>query len=111
MPGTLIDTTVPAPSEEFELEVLALGRRLGEGARSARSAKGVAYDRAMAFAASDEELRAALFRLVDVAPACSGPAELASHLAAYLDGVETDRMPVALGSRAADSAIFRGTTG
>jgi RHH-type proline utilization regulon transcriptional repressor/proline dehydrogenase/delta 1-pyrroline-5-carboxylate dehydrogenase len=42
----------------------------------------------------DPQLRAALFRLVDVAPACSGPLELVDHLDAYLDAV--DRPPAAM---------------
>jgi RHH-type proline utilization regulon transcriptional repressor/proline dehydrogenase/delta 1-pyrroline-5-carboxylate dehydrogenase len=43
----------------------------------------------------DPALRAALFRLVDVAPACRGPRELAAHLASLLGEVERPLMPVA----------------
>lgn len=41
----------------------------------------------MEFASQDEELRAALFRFVDVAPACRSLDDLARHLSGYLDEV------------------------
>jgi RHH-type proline utilization regulon transcriptional repressor/proline dehydrogenase/delta 1-pyrroline-5-carboxylate dehydrogenase len=49
-------------------------------------------ERAMALAAQDQELRAALFRFVDVTPACRSLDDLARHLADYLDEVG-DRPP------------------
>jgi proline dehydrogenase len=101
----LLDPPVP-PEQDIELEVLALGRRLGERHRSVKLAKRAVHDRAMALVAADPELRAALFRLVDVAPACRGTRELADHLAAYLDGVEDPALPVAAGAHAADSAAL-----
>ncbi len=54
-------------------------------------------------ASRDEELRAALFRLVDVTPACRSTADLARHLAAYLE--EVPERPPALDAalRAANS--------
>jgi len=109
------ETLLPSPPEngpaDLEPEVLALGRELGSQRFSVRAAKRGAHDRAMALVSSDEQLRAALFRLVDVAPACAGNAELAEHLAAYLDAVEDDGLPVALGSRAADSRAFSRVSG
>ena len=48
--------------------------------------------RAMELAARDDELRAALFRLVDVTPACRSVGDLAEHLGAYLEEVP-DRPP------------------
>ena len=41
----------------------------------------------MEMASRDAELRSALFRLVDVTPACRSTADLADHLAAYLEEV------------------------
>ena len=96
---------------DLEPEVLALGRELGSQRLSIRAARRRAHDGAMALLSSDEQLRAALFRLVDVAPACAGPAELAAHLAAYLDGVEAEGLPVALGGRAADSRALGPASG
>ena len=46
----------------------------------------------MELTSSDAELRAALFRLVDVTPACNSLDDLASHLAGFLDEVQ-DRPP------------------
>jgi proline dehydrogenase len=57
----------------------------------------------MAILSSDPELRAALFRLVDVAPACDGNLELRDHLAAYLGDVAHPRGLTALGARAVNS--------
>ena len=101
----LLDLPNP-PEQDLELEVLALGRRLGERHRSVKLAKRAAHDRAMALVAADPQLRAALFRLVDVAPACRGTRELADHLAAYLDSVEDPAIPVVAGGHAADSAAL-----
>jgi proline dehydrogenase len=48
--------------------------------------------RAMEFASQDAELRAALFRFVDVTPACRSLDDLARHLTGYLEEVD-DRPP------------------
>ena len=48
--------------------------------------------KAMEFAAQDAELKAALFRFVDVTPACRSLDDLAGHLSSYLDEVD-DRPP------------------
>ena len=49
-------------------------------------------EKAMEMAAQDAELRAALFRFVDVTPACRSLDDLARHLTGYLDEVG-DRPP------------------
>ena len=66
--------------------------------------------RAMSFAAEDRALRAALFRFVDVAPACRSLDDLGRHLAGFLD--ELDPPPRSLraatrvaGIRPARSAV------
>src|SRR5215218_3076497 len=41
-------------------------------------------------------LRSALFRFVDVAPACRGPRDRGAHLRAFLREVDRDRIPVSL---------------
>jgi len=102
--------TAPATAE-IETEIVELGRRLGERGRSLRAARRGAYDRGMNLVSADPQLRAALFRLVDVAPACAGAEELADHLAAYLDEVESEALPAALGGRAADSPLLSRATG
>ncbi|MBS1868616.1 MAG: proline dehydrogenase family protein [Actinobacteria bacterium] len=109
MPDTLV--TAAAPPVDLEPQLLALGRELSERRSPLHAATRGAYDRAMALAASDPQLRAALFRLVDVAPACAGSAELAEHLAAYLEELDEPAPPVALGTRAATSPLARRATG
>jgi proline dehydrogenase len=49
-------------------------------------------------AALDERpaLRSALFRFVDVAPACRGPRERAAHLRGFLRGVDPEGVPLVL---------------
>ena len=56
---------------ELERELNAVGRRLWKGLpSSARRPLKALDDKAMAMASSDAELKAALFRFVDVVPAC-----------------------------------------
>ncbi|MBO0768901.1 MAG: hypothetical protein J2O48_09485, partial [Solirubrobacterales bacterium] len=57
-------------------EISRISRRLAQHRRP--------QDLAMAALTARPQLRAALFRTVDVTPACDAPDELAAHLAAYL---------------------------
>ncbi|MBA3298982.1 MAG: hypothetical protein H0U24_02770, partial [Thermoleophilaceae bacterium] len=57
--------------------------------------------KAMELASGDAELRAALFRMVDVTPACRSPDDLARHLADYLEEMDDRPPPVAAAMRAA----------
>jgi proline dehydrogenase len=50
--------------------------------------------KAMDLAAQDQELRAALFRFVDVTPACRNLDDLARHLTAYLEEVDERPPPI-----------------
>src|SRR4051812_42992068 len=100
---TTVAPPVPAPGAapfpavpDVELRVRELGRRIAAGqATAGRSRSRAAEDRGMELLSRDPALRAALFRLVDVAPACRGPRELAAHLASLLGEVERPLMPVA----------------
>jgi proline dehydrogenase len=85
-------------TEELDAEVLELARRLACGGRSRSHPLRAAHDRGMDFVSRDRRLRAALFRMVDVAPACAGPAELSEHLAGLLE----DLMPPSAGVAAVD---------
>src|SRR5215208_2532067 len=68
-------------------------------------------ERAMDLASRDMELRAALFRLVDVTPACRSLDDLARHLGEYIGQVD-DRTPtLAAAMRAADSRAGRKALG
>jgi proline dehydrogenase len=68
-------------------------------------------ERAMEMTTRDQELRAALFRLVDVTPACNSMDELARHLTGYLEGVDERPPPLRAAMRMADSAAGRRALG
>ena len=67
--------------------------------------------RAMQLATQDDELRAALFRLVDVTPACRSLDDLASHLSGYLGEVEDRPPPLQAAMRMAESRTGRKALG
>jgi proline dehydrogenase len=74
--------------EALEQEVRRVGRSLADSLPSAPTRPLEALDRkAMELAERDNELRAALFRLVDVTPACRSLDDLAQHLKGYLSEV------------------------
>jgi proline dehydrogenase len=91
-------------------EVQRLGRALGARMRRQRSLQAV-DDRLMAWVADDEQLRAALFRFVDVRPACRGLDDLGRHLAGFLGEVDHRPGPVALGHRLARRRSTRPVVG
>jgi RHH-type proline utilization regulon transcriptional repressor/proline dehydrogenase/delta 1-pyrroline-5-carboxylate dehydrogenase len=110
-PAAAAPDAAPTPVS-LEPEVRALGHRIAaEQARAPRSAGRAFEDRGMELLARDPQLRAALFRLVDVAPACATPRELADHLGALLGEVDR-KLPVAaarrpLAGRLAGVAVHR----
>jgi proline dehydrogenase len=67
--------------------------------------------KAMEMAAEDQELRAALFRFVDVTPACTSLDDLARHLSAYLDEVDERPPPLAAAMRMSQSKAGRTALG
>src|SRR5919199_736841 len=78
---------------ELDREILEVGRGLAAALPSRSRHPLKALDaKAMDFAASDQELRAALFRFVDVTPACRSLDDLAAHLTGFLEEVG-DRPP------------------
>jgi proline dehydrogenase len=60
-------------------------------------------DKALDLAARDADLRAALFRFVDVVPACRSLDDLARHRGAFLDEVDERPPPLDVAVRMADS--------
>src|SRR5436309_2142169 len=64
-------------------------------------------ERAMARAGDEGELRAALFRFVDVAPACRSASDLARHLTDHLRQVDERTWPVRVALRAGRYALLR----
>jgi proline dehydrogenase len=67
--------------------------------------------RAMEMAAQDAELRAALFRFVDVTPACRSLDDLARHLTGYLDEVDERPPPLEVAMRMSNSKAGRAALG
>ncbi len=84
----------------LEQELLAVGARLAHAMPSAiRHPLKAVDDKAMDLAAQDAELKAALFRFVDVVPACRDLDDLAVHLTSFLGEVEEPPRPVAVAVR------------
>jgi proline dehydrogenase len=67
--------------------------------------------KAMELAERDGELRAALFRLVDVTPACRSLDDLAVHLTGYLEEVDDRPPPIAAAMRMGSSRAGRKALG
>ncbi len=85
----------PADDAAVERELRRVGAQLAAAYPSnARQPLRALDARAMELASSDRELRAALFRFVDVAPACRSLDDLARHLTGFLD--ELPRTPPAI---------------
>ena len=97
---------------EVEPEVQRIGRELFDAFPSrARHPLRTLDQKAMQLSSGDEELRAALFRLVDVTPAARSLDDLARHLGEYLE--EVDQRPPALDAamRVAHTAAGRRALG
>ena len=78
-----------------DAQILAIGRELAAAIPSAaRRPLAALDDKAMDLASADAQLKAALFRFVDVVPACRSVDDLAAHLGGFLS--EVDDKPVAL---------------
>jgi RHH-type proline utilization regulon transcriptional repressor/proline dehydrogenase/delta 1-pyrroline-5-carboxylate dehydrogenase len=100
---------VPVVSEQAVRDV---GRDLAAALPSARSKPLRALDdKAMDLAAQDAELRAALFRFVDVVPACRSLDDLARHLTGFLDEVGERPPPLQAAMRMSGSRAGRTALG
>jgi RHH-type proline utilization regulon transcriptional repressor/proline dehydrogenase/delta 1-pyrroline-5-carboxylate dehydrogenase len=96
----------------LERELHADGRRLGAALPGpTRNPLAAADDRAMELAARDAELRAALFRFVDVVPACRSLDDLARHLVGFLGEVAEPAPPIAAAMRVAHTRAGRAALG
>src|SRR5215210_5842837 len=84
----------------LESELLEAGRRLADALPPAtRNPLKAADDKAMELASQDAELKAALFRFVDVVPACRSLDDLARHLTGFLGEVEEPPPPISAAMR------------
>jgi proline dehydrogenase len=84
-----------ADEAALERELFEVGRRLAAKLPSTRNPLKALDDKAMDLASSDAELKAALFRFVDVVPACRNMDDLARHLTSFLG--EVDKPPASVG--------------
>jgi RHH-type proline utilization regulon transcriptional repressor/proline dehydrogenase/delta 1-pyrroline-5-carboxylate dehydrogenase len=101
-----------SPVADLEPDIREVGAGLAAAFPSASRHPMRALDaKAMDLASQDDELRAALFRFVDVVPACRSLDDLAAHLAGFLEEVEERPPPLAVAMRMADSRTGRKALG
>ncbi len=99
-------------SEALERSIQELGGQLAAAFPSPSRHPLKALDaRATELAARDQELRAALFRFVDVTPACRSLDDLARHLRDFLEEVPEPAQPVAAAMRLAHTRAGRTALG
>jgi RHH-type proline utilization regulon transcriptional repressor/proline dehydrogenase/delta 1-pyrroline-5-carboxylate dehydrogenase len=93
-------------THDLEPAIKAIGAQLVAGMPSARRTPRAAVERRiMGAMVADPELRAAVFRFVDVRPACADPGDLARHLGELL--AEADSPLARRGAALAGTALTR----
>src|SRR3954470_23501347 len=93
-------------------EILAVGRDVAARFPSAaRRPLKALDDKAMDLASQDDQLRAALFRFVDVVPACRSLDDLARHLTGFLDEVSDRPPPLQVAVRMSNTKAGRAALG
>ena len=96
----------------LEAELFEVGRRLGSALPAGtRNPLRAADDKAMELASQDAELKAALFRFVDVVPACRNLDDLARHLTGFLGEVEAPTPPISAAMRMGNNRAGRTALG
>jgi proline dehydrogenase len=95
----------------LEAELHEIGRRLAAAMPVTRNPLKAFDNRAMDLAAQDAELKAALFRFVDVVPACRSLEDLARHLTGFLGEVEHAPPPVGVAMRMGNTRAGRAALG
>jgi proline dehydrogenase len=98
--------------DPLEQEIRRVGAQLAAAFPSAARHPVRALDaRAMGLASSDQELKAALFRFVDVVPACRSLDDLARHLTGFLSEISDATPPIAAAMRIAHTKAGRAALG
>jgi proline dehydrogenase len=98
--------------ETLERELFAVGAQLAKSLPSpTRNPLKALDDRAMDLASQDAELKAALFRFVDVVPACRSLEDLSRHLTGFLGEVEKKTPPIAVAMRMGNTKAGRTALG
>ena len=96
----------------LDAEILAIGRDLASAfPKASRRPLKALDDKAMDLASQDADLKAALFRFVDVVPACRNLDDLARHLTGFLDEVETQPPPIRAAMKMGNSRAGRTALG
>jgi RHH-type proline utilization regulon transcriptional repressor/proline dehydrogenase/delta 1-pyrroline-5-carboxylate dehydrogenase len=102
----------PPDQDAIEREIRRVGGQLAGAFPSvARHPMRAVDARAMELASSDQELKAALFRFVDVVPACRSLDDLARHLTGFLSEVSDATPPVSAAMRIAHTKAGRAALG
>jgi RHH-type proline utilization regulon transcriptional repressor/proline dehydrogenase/delta 1-pyrroline-5-carboxylate dehydrogenase len=110
MTGALTDRR--PGGDELERSIREIGADLAAAfPSSARHPLRALDTRAMDMASADQELKAALFRFVDVSPACRSLDDLARHLREFLREVPDAPPPLAAAMRIADVKAARRAIG
>jgi proline dehydrogenase len=105
-------TTAPPERDALEREIRQIGAEVaGAFPSSARHPVRALDTRAMELASSDQELKAALFRFVDVVPACRSLDDLARHLRDFLEEVPDAPPPIAAAVRVSNTRAGRAALG
>jgi proline dehydrogenase len=100
------------PEEALEREIKEIGAELHASFPSSLRHPMRAVDtRAMELASSDRELRAALFRFVDVVPACRSLDDVARHLSDFVDELPDAPPPLEAATRIAHTKAGRAALG
>lgn len=94
--------SVPHAPAATDAEIARVGRRLAAGMARHHDPRAAVEAKVMDRIADRPDLRAALFRLVDVRPACRSLPDVAEHLAALLDDVDAPTGPFALARTLSD---------
>src|SRR4051795_12955143 len=102
---------VPLAAMDVETGLQEVGRELAARLPRSRNPVRALDDKAMELSSQDAELRAALFRFVDVTPACRSLDELARHLTSYLEGVDAKPPPLRAAMRMGESRAGRTALG
>jgi RHH-type proline utilization regulon transcriptional repressor/proline dehydrogenase/delta 1-pyrroline-5-carboxylate dehydrogenase len=96
----------------LERELFAVGKQLAKALPSSRGRPlKLLDDKAMDYASRDQELKAALFRFVDVVPACRNMDDLARHLTGFLREVDEPPPPIAVAMRMGNTKTGRAALG
>jgi RHH-type proline utilization regulon transcriptional repressor/proline dehydrogenase/delta 1-pyrroline-5-carboxylate dehydrogenase len=88
-----------------------IGRRLAAAMPVTRNPLKAIDEKAMDLASQDAELKAALFRFVDVVPACRSLEDLARHLTGFLGEVEQPTAPIGVAMKMGNSNAGRAALG